>query len=57
VEHYVRQGEQWLLTEIGDLDGTLHLASVGCELPLREIYNRVKFPREEPDTEDDTGGS
>jgi Uma2 family endonuclease len=47
VEHYVRQGEHWLFAESRDLEGTLQLASVGCRVPLREIYDRVEFPREE----------
>ncbi len=51
VEHYLRQGEQWLLTELSHLDDTLHLVSIHCELPLREIYSKVKFPvSEEPPT-------
>jgi Uma2 family endonuclease len=43
VEHFVRQGEHWLLTVITGLEGTLRLESVGCALPLREIYDRVEF--------------
>ena len=42
VEQYVRQSEQkWLLTEAASLDDVVRLASVGCELPLAEIYDRV----------------
>lgn len=42
VEHYLRQGENhWLLTEYQGLDATLNLASVGCVLPLRDVYQRV----------------
>ena len=50
VEHYVRYGEtgeQWILTEISDPEGTLHLASINCEVVLRDIYDRVEFPGEE----------
>ena len=43
VEHYLRQGEQWLLTELSALDDQLYLASIECELSLREIYAKVKF--------------
>lgn len=53
VEHYVRQGEQWVLSEASDLSGTLHLASIGCALTLREIYERVDFSVLEPGA---TGG-
>jgi len=43
VEHLVRQTDDghWLLEEISDLEGTLGLPSVGCRLPLVEIYDRV----------------
>jgi len=44
VEHYARSGEHWMLTEISDPEGVLTLASVGCAVPLREIYDRVEFP-------------
>lgn len=46
VEHFARHsgpGGQWMLTGMDDLDGTLHLASIGCDLPLRDIYDRVEF--------------
>jgi Uma2 family endonuclease len=43
IEHLVRQtdGGHWLLEEISDLGGTLELQSIGCRLPLTEIYDRV----------------
>ncbi len=47
VEHFVRvgdEGEQWMFTEISGLDGTLHLASIGCNVSLRDIYDKVEFP-------------
>ncbi|MBI1928940.1 Uma2 family endonuclease, partial [Candidatus Poribacteria bacterium] len=51
VEHYLRQGEQWLLTELSHLDDVLYLVSIHCDLSLREIYAKVKFPvSEEPPT-------
>jgi Uma2 family endonuclease len=44
VEHYVRQtGDRWLLEELSDLGQTLELPSIGCRLPLGDIYERV-FP-------------
>jgi Uma2 family endonuclease len=44
VEHYVRQaGEKWLLEELSELEQTLELPSIGCRLPLGDIYERV-FP-------------
>ena len=47
VEHYLRQGEQWLLTEFSALDDRLYLASIECELSLREIYAKVTFSLDE----------
>lgn len=43
VEHYVRQEDGWLLTEISDLDGTLRLAAIGCAISVRDIYDKVEF--------------
>lgn len=48
VEHYVRQGEQWVFSEFSDFNGTVPLASIGCHLMLRDIYDKVPFP---PDDE------
>jgi Uma2 family endonuclease len=44
VEHYVRQGEQWLLTELDALDDVLRLPAVACEISLRAIYAKIDFP-------------
>ncbi len=43
IESYVRQGEQWLLSEADGLDETVRLESVGCELVLRDVYDKVRF--------------
>jgi Uma2 family endonuclease len=44
VERWARQAEGgWLLTEFKDLEQTVHLASIDCELPLREIYDKVDW--------------
>ena len=45
VEHFVRQsGGAWTLTEFNQPEHRVPLASVQCELPLAEIYERVTFP-------------
>ena len=49
VEHYLRQGTQWLLTEFRRLEEVLSLISIGCELRLQDIYRRIQFS-EESDT-------
>ncbi|HJQ34843.1 MAG TPA: Uma2 family endonuclease [Pyrinomonadaceae bacterium] len=33
----------WVHTELNDLDSTLELSSLGCALPLSEIYRGVSF--------------
>jgi Uma2 family endonuclease len=43
VERFVRQGDDWLLTVIEDIGGTVGLASIGCDVALREIYDRIQF--------------
>ena len=43
VEHYVRQTEQWVLTDFQRLEQRLPLMSIQCELPLQEIYENVPF--------------
>jgi Uma2 family endonuclease len=43
VERYTRQGEQWILRAWNRMDETLPLASVGCEITLKDIYFRVAF--------------
>lgn len=46
VEHFRRQGVQWVLTEISDSAGTVELASIECHVALRDIYDKVEFPPE-----------
>lgn len=41
VERFTRKGDEWILTEWSELSDTLQLASIGCEVPLREIYAKV----------------
>lgn len=44
VEVLIRQDNgDWLLHEVGDLDGSVTLSSVSVSLPLREIYDRITF--------------
>ena len=41
VEHYLRQGTQWIHNTFQHLEDMLPLASIECTLPLRAIYRRV----------------
>jgi Uma2 family endonuclease len=44
VEHYARQDDgTWVLTETNSMLAVLSLNSVGCELPVSEIYFKVQF--------------
>jgi Uma2 family endonuclease len=38
VERFVRQGEEWVSTRYRDIEESLVLESIGCAIPLREIY-------------------
>lgn len=46
VERFVRRGETWLYTVDTDIDGVLELGSLGCSIPVREIYRGVEVPSE-----------
>ncbi len=43
IEHYARQGEQWILTDVTSADGIVTLASIGCTLALSDVYEKVTF--------------
>jgi Uma2 family endonuclease len=44
IEIYRRQAAgDWLLSEISGLDSTCRFGSLGCEVPLSDIYNGVSF--------------
>ena len=48
VEHYVRQGQDaWVLTEERSLQAAVDLPSIDCQLPLSEIYLKVRFSEED----------
>ena len=40
---YKQDDGLWVHTEVNDLEATLTLTSLGCELPLTEIYAGVRF--------------
>jgi len=43
IEHYRREGEQWVLSEISDPDATLDLTSIDCHVGIGAIYEKVEF--------------
>ena len=43
VEHYLRQGKQWILSEFSALEDVLPLISIRAELSLSQIYRFVEL--------------
>jgi Uma2 family endonuclease len=46
IEHYVRQGNQWILTDAASLDAALTLPSINCTLALADVYEKVTLEDE-----------
>ncbi len=44
VEVYRKDGDSWIYRLLKGDDAVLKLESVGCEVPIGEIYRNVKFP-------------
>jgi Uma2 family endonuclease len=45
IDHYHRQDDgTWALHTLEGLDASLHLASIGCTVPLADVYDRLVFP-------------
>ncbi len=43
IEHYARQGDQWILTDAKSIDSVLTLPSIDCMLALSDVYEKVNF--------------
>jgi Uma2 family endonuclease len=43
VERYVRQGEQWVLSEVSAADDVLEIGAIGCSVRLGDVYHRVRL--------------
>lgn len=44
VEHYTKQSDgKWLLEEFKNVDDTVALNSIDCEMDLKDIYDRLKL--------------
>ena len=46
VEHYLRQEQEWDLTEFRSLADVFSLVSIDCELSLQAIYAKINFSQE-----------
>jgi Uma2 family endonuclease len=48
VEHFARLPDgTWLLSAFDELDAVAHIKSIGCDLPLAEVFAKVEFPPDE----------
>lgn len=43
IEHFRREGEEWVLSEVSGPDETLHLESIDCHVAVATIYEKVDF--------------
>lgn len=43
VEHFRREGEEWILSEVSGPDAVLHLGSIDCHVSVAAIYDKVEF--------------
>lgn len=43
VEHFVRDGERWVLSELNTLEETLELASISASVRLSDIYEDIEL--------------
>jgi hypothetical protein len=48
VERFRRsEGEEWIFSAVDGLLATVHMTSIGCDLALADVYERVQFPAAE----------
>jgi Uma2 family endonuclease len=49
IEHFaLREDGLWMIADsVVELSGSVHIASINCNLQLAEVYDRVEFPEEE----------
>ncbi len=43
IEHYRREGEEWILSEVSAPGATLDLESIDCHVGVAAIYEKVEF--------------
>jgi Uma2 family endonuclease len=44
IDHYRRDGDTWVLTEVSEPESSLVISSLSCTLRLSDIYDRVQVP-------------
>ena len=50
VEHYRRDGHFWVFETLEQMDATLALPSLGCEIPLMAMYEKVEWQSQQPNS-------
>jgi Uma2 family endonuclease len=55
IEHFaLREDGQWVIAASAvELSESVHIASINCTLRLTEVYDRVEFPEEEEELDDE----
>ncbi|MDQ3252368.1 MAG: Uma2 family endonuclease [Acidobacteriota bacterium] len=54
IEHYHRQASgEWLYSLVNELEKRVHLNLIKCSLQLADVYDRITFPIDEEDEEDE----
>lgn len=54
IDHYRRlPSGEWAYTTADDLEGSLNISAIDCVLRLSEVYDRVTFPEEIDEPEDE----
>jgi Uma2 family endonuclease len=43
IERFVRHGDHWVFSDVADPAGTLPIETLGCEISLADVYERVDF--------------
>ena len=47
IEHYVRQPDsRWIFAETADMNETIHLPTIDCDLPVVDVYDVVNIENE-----------
>ena len=50
IEHFRREGDEWILSEVSAPEATLHLGSIDCHIGVAAIYDKVELEPTNPNT-------
>ena len=54
VEHFQRrENSEWIYDSYWELSQEVPIKSIGCVLPMTEIYDRINFPHDPEDDAED----